>query len=208
MTSGLRARAGAARALTLALLVSVVPGAVPAADSDGKFAMKGAGLLPCRVYLSERERRSNVYYMIGGWVEGYVSAHNRHSEQTFDILSFESLELMLEIAERQCRENPDARLHEVLHAIIRQVERDRLESESPRVQIGTGERRTALYRETIRRVQERLRELGRFGEDADGRFTPQTRDALAAYQEDIGFEPTGFPDQATLWRLLRGPDPD
>ena len=37
----------------------------------------------------------------------------------------------------------------------------------------------------------------------DGRFTDATRSALIAFQSGLDFETTGFPDQTTLWRLLR-----
>ncbi|MCB1870038.1 MAG: peptidoglycan-binding protein, partial [Gammaproteobacteria bacterium] len=50
-----------------------------AADANGEFVVKGAGLLPCNVYTAEREKRSNIYYLIGGWLEGFLSAHNKYA---------------------------------------------------------------------------------------------------------------------------------
>ena len=38
-----------------------------AADNEARFAMKGAGFLPCQTFSKAREDRSNLYYMIGGW---------------------------------------------------------------------------------------------------------------------------------------------
>ena len=72
----------------LALLLQT--GAAAAADSNDRFAMKGAGFLPCAVFVKARADRSNLYYMIGGWGEGEISAHNGHAKATLDILSFES----------------------------------------------------------------------------------------------------------------------
>ena len=65
-----------------------------------------------------------------------------------------------------------------------------------------------MYRETIRRLQVRLTETGFFNGRQDGRFTEATKTALGAYQAEIGFESTGFPDQATLWRLFRETSPE
>ncbi|NKB56442.1 MAG: hypothetical protein GKS00_08910 [Alphaproteobacteria bacterium] len=177
--------------------------AVFAADGDGKFAMKGAGFLPCQVFVQAREDKTNVYYMIGGWLEGYISAHNRYAEDTFDIASFESLELLMRVIQNHCQANPSHRLHAIVNSIVTEFHPDRLRQSSSRVQIVNGKRKTALYRETIRRVQRELTERGLFKGETDGRFTEETKSALIAFQSDLDFETTGFPDQTTLWRLLR-----
>lgn len=174
-----------------------------AADAKGDFALKGAGFLPCRIYVDEREKRSNIYYMISGWLEGYVSAHNKYTADTFDLTSFESLELLLRVMDNHCKSNPDDRLYSVINSIIIKLNPDRLQQASPRVEITEGDRKTVLYRETIRRMQAELTLLGLYKAEVDGRYTDATRSALIAFQSDLGFETTGFPDQTTLWRLLR-----
>lgn len=174
-----------------------------AADDAGKFAMKGAGFLPCKIYVDEREKRSNVYYLIGGWVEGFLSAHNKYADDTYDVTSFESLELLLSVIQNHCESNPDDRLYLVISSIIAKLNADRLRKESAKVEIKDGERKAVLYRETIRRIQARLTGLGLYKGDVNGLYTDATRSALIAFQSDIDFKTTGFPDQATLWRLLR-----
>ncbi len=177
--------------------------ALPAADDAGRFAMKGAGFLPCSVFTAEREKRSNVYYLIGGWVEGYIAAHNRYVPDTYDVLSFESLELLLTVMQSHCASNPDDRLHAVLAAMLARLAPDRLRKETTRVQITDDERTANLYRETIRRMQAELARRGLYHDAVDGRFTDATRSALIAFQHDSDLDATGFPDQTTLWRLLR-----
>jgi hypothetical protein len=196
-------RASIKSALTIvcALLLHVPDAS--AIDSDGRFAMKGAGLLPCGVYVTEREKRSNAYYLIGGWVEGYVSAYNKHTADTFDVASFESLELLLKLMQQHCAKHPNDRLHGVLDAMIVQLAPARLVKESERVRITVGDRSTRLYAETIRRMQAELARRGLFKEATDGRFTEATQSALIAFQADAALNKTGFPDQTTLWRLLR-----
>lgn len=192
------------RAGWLLLMGSLLaPASVTGADDANRFALKGAGFLPCQVFVNEREKQSNVYYMIGGWVEGYVSAYNKLTADNYDVMSFEALELLLEVMDNHCRSNANDPLHAVLSAMLDQMESDRIRQESSRVEIAEGERRTQLYRETIRRMQSALTRLGLYKGEVDGRFTDQTRSALLAFQSDLGFETTGFPDQATLWRLLR-----
>jgi len=50
-------------------------------------------------------------------------------------------------------------------------------------------------------VQTLLRQQGLDPGGLDGRYGPQTRQALARFQAALGLEPTGLPDPATLWLL-------
>ncbi|MCB1683935.1 MAG: peptidoglycan-binding domain-containing protein [Pseudomonadales bacterium] len=174
-----------------------------ASDRNGEFALKGAGFLPCQVFVLEREKQSTIYYMIGGWLEGFLSAHNQYMDQTYDVTSFETLELLLGVILNHCQSNPNDRLYTVFNSILLKLQPDRIVLDSPKVEIAEGDRKTQLYRETIRRMQEKLAARGLFKEAADGRFTDATRSAIIAFQSDIEFETTGFPDQTTLWRLFR-----
>lgn len=184
-------------------LILAASTAVAAADADGRFALKGAGFLPCSVYVTEREKRSDTYYLIGGWVEGYISAHNRLTPDTYDITSYESLELLLNVMQQHCVANPRDRLYPLLNAMLADLHSQRMRRESESVAIEEGRRKTVLYRDTIVRMQEELARRGLYKGPADGRFTQDTRDALMAFQSDLKFERTGFPDQATLWRLFK-----
>lgn len=181
----------------------LVMSAASAADSDGQFALKGAGFLPCQVFVQEREKRTNIYYMIGGWVEGYLSAHNRYAGDTYDVASFETLELLLSVLQNHCQSHPNDRLYTVVNSIVQQLHPDRIVAESPRVEITEGELTARLYRKTIRRMQEKLAARGLYKDPVDGIYTEATRSAIMAFQSDLEFETTGFPDQATLWRLFR-----
>ena len=189
------------RCVLLGLLLNT-PVAVPD-DDGGNFAMKGAGFLPCSVYTTEREKKSNIYYMIGGWLEGYVTAHNKYVDDTYDVTSFESLELLLLVIDNHCRSNGDDRLYSVINSIVAKLQPDRLRHNSRRIAIQQGERKTALYRETIRRIQHELTTRGLYKGEVDGVFSEATKAALMAFQSDVELEMTGFPDQTTLWKLLR-----
>jgi len=185
----------------LVLVTHALP--VRAEDPNGRFAVKGAGTLPCKVLTAEREKKSNGYFLIGGWLEGYLSAHNRYVDDTFDITSFESTELLLAVIGDHCAKHPEDRLYPVVNAMIAKLADDRLRATSERVQVSDGTRTTMLYQATIRRIQETLAARQLYQGEADGTFSDATKTALAEFQKGINFEATGFPDQATLWRLLR-----
>lgn len=174
-----------------------------AADEQGKFAMKGAGLASCNVFTQERALGSQAYYLIGGWVEGYVSAHNKLLPKTFDITPFESLELLLKIVNLHCEAHPEDLLHGVVDGMIAKLASQKLIQDGPKIKIEDGERNVYLYRDTINEMQQKLSDLKLYKGPVDGVFSDATQAALIAYQSDIRFAATGFPDQATLWRLLR-----
>ncbi|WP_210396941.1 peptidoglycan-binding domain-containing protein [Motiliproteus sediminis] len=199
-------RARFVRRLLAPLMLLLISSPTWGADANQRFAMKGAGLLNCFVYTGERQKRSDVYFMIGGWIEGYLSAYNQFVPRVFDITSFESLELLLSVVDNHCRQHPEDKLHAVLQGVLRQLQPDAITEESARVEIEQGERRTRLYRTTVTRMQQKLTALGLYQGPSDGRYTDAVRAALIAFQTDLGFEPSGFPDQATLWRLLRPDD--
>ncbi|REL30773.1 peptidoglycan-binding domain-containing protein [Thalassotalea euphylliae] len=191
------------KSLLFSVLLLSINLPVMAADINGKFAMKGAGFLTCQAFLLERQKRSNIYYMIGGWLEGYISAHNRYVTDTYDITAYQSLELLLNVMDSHCQSNPSNQLYQVVSGIIEKLEPVRIKQESPRIAVTIGERKVVLYRATIRKLQQKLSELELYQGQIDGQYTDATKSALMAYQSDIGFEMTGVPDQGTLWRLLK-----
>jgi peptidoglycan hydrolase-like protein with peptidoglycan-binding domain len=69
-----------------------------------------------------------------------------------------------------------------------------------------GEQEFAIYAEVLQRVQNRLSALGLYQGEREPEFGEKTREAVVAFQRSNNLQPTGLPDQATLWRLLRLPD--
>lgn len=176
--------------------------AASAADEKGTFAIRGAGLIDCATYLAEREKRSAAYMMMGGWIDGYVTAVNQRAAETYDATSFESTELITEIISLHCKTHLYDRLFSVLNSIVVERWMSRVMKHTPLVDIRSGELHVQLYSETILRVQNRLKKRRLLKTAATGQFDADTIAALAAFQKTINFKPTGFPDQATLWRLL------
>ena len=189
--------------LGILLCAAGLPPALPAATESGKYAVRGAGLIDCKTFLEEQAKESKAYLMIGGWIDGYITAVNKHAEDTYDATSFESTELFAELIKNHCQKNPDDRLFPVVNSIIHQRWDARLTEPSRHVGIQLGEQSVRLYEETLRRIQARLAEKGFYELPATGEFDAKTITAIAAFQETLeGYEATGFPDQATLWALL------
>lgn len=189
------------------LLLLAVTAPAHAADGKGQFALRGAGLLPCSVLVRERSERSELYRMAAAWTEGYLTGINQHRDTTYDAVSFESTELLMAVVTEHCQGHPDDPLFGVLNSLFAKLESDRLQEKSPKLEITDGQLGTSLYVATLMRTQDLLASHGHYSGEATGKYDDTTVSALKAYQSSIGFEPTGFPDQATLWRLFRGASP-
>jgi len=173
-----------------------------AADASGKFSIRGAGLLKCAAFVASREERSDLYYLVGGWLDGYITARNQFQADTYDATTYESSELLLLVMENHCRSHPQDAVFAVVNTLMERIHPERMRAGEPMVTIEEGERRTSLYRQTVHRMRGALAQRGLLEASATGGFDEPVRRALAAFQKQAGFEPTGFPDQATLWRLL------
>ncbi|MBD1400736.1 peptidoglycan-binding protein [Pelovirga terrestris] len=186
---------------TLVLLLSAAT--AHTADGEGQFAVRGAGLISCALYTQERAARSEVYLVAAAWVDGYITGINQHASQTYDLMSFESTELLMAILDNHCQKNPSDPIFGVLVNLFKKLWPDRLIDKSDKTTIAIGEREARHYVESIGRVQNRLQAAGFYKDPRNNEYSPQTLEAMKKFQTSIGFEPTGFPDQLTLWRLMR-----
>ena len=199
--TGSRLRGAALGVAVLACLV--FPGlAAKAATPDGQYAVRGAALVPCSIYVRERAEGTALYQTMAAWVDGYISGINQQATGVFDVASFESTELIAALLNEHCTRNPDDRLYSVVVLLVNRMAQNALEIASQKVEVRVQDRKVMLYVETIRRMQQKLGSLGVYVGKVDGRFGPALQEAIAAYQRSIAFDPTGFPDQLTLWRLF------
>lgn len=180
----------------------MTPGAL-GADSRGDFSIRGAGILSCEAYNKARSEQSGAYLMIGGWLDGYITGMNKYAPGTYDATSFESTELFATIIGKHCRENPQDRLFSVVNTIMVNLNDDRIRERSPFTRVKVGDKQTKLYQETLRRVQRELIRRGFYNGDVTGLWDEQTQRGLETFQTESDLKASGFPDQTTLWRLLR-----
>ena len=70
-------------------------------------------------------------------------------------------------------------------------------------------RRARLHpsEERIQEIQQALSKAGYLGEQPNGRWDDQTREAMRRYQTDHGFPVTGLPEAKSLMKLGLGPHP-
>ncbi len=177
-----------------------------AADDKGQFGVRGAGLIPCALYVQERQAKADVYLMTAAWVDGYITATNQYSADTYDMLSFETTELLAAILGEHCKKHPADRVFPVLKGLLAKLHQDRLQQHSNKVEVVVGERKASLYVDVLKRIQARLASAGFYNGKIDADYGQASIEAMKAFQGSIGFKATGFPDQMTLWRLFRQAD--
>jgi peptidoglycan hydrolase-like protein with peptidoglycan-binding domain len=142
-----------------------------------------------------------------GWVHGYLTAHNRLDQGTFDAVSWQGNNLLMGALEAYCKQNADQRFEIAVAGLINTLRPDRITEQSDMVQIKSGDRTILVYREVVVRLQKALVQRKLYTGKPDGRFGEDTRRAVEAFQKSQNLETTGLPDQRTLLALLPSSTP-
>ena len=190
--------------IRILMLVGLLFAALPAfaADSTSRFALRGAGLAKCEQFLKALQERQENVLVAGSWIEGYITAVNQFTPETFDIAPWQSTQVLLGLVSRNCERNPQANVFQIVDSMRKYLQPTRLQGQSERILAEAGTNKFYLYRETMKDVQQKLIDQGFLTGAADGQYGPNTRSALEAFQKAQQIEPTGLPDQNTLLRLL------
>ncbi len=167
-----------------------------AADNQGRAAPKGWGLASCQQFLDQAKESEENVIRIGSWLEGYISAANVYSEDTYDLAPWQDPVYLLNIIGRNCQNAPEERFIRVVHAYVQYLAQGRLKERDDVLIATSGENRRPVYKSVLIDVQEAL------GITADGVFGPGTKSALEEYQKANNLPQTGLPDSLTIERLL------
>jgi hypothetical protein len=190
------------RALATALIVAFASPAM-AADEDGDFAVKGAGLEPCKAYLSARENESPEYLVYRTWLNGFVTGYNMQTADTYDVAPLHSIDDLSAALARVCQNNPDKPLINAAAGVVQGLQPARTTRQSQSVEIDAGDTTIAIPANLLARVQQRLKAQGLYDGPIDAKYGPGTRGALEAYQDQAGMEATGLPNRRTIVRLMQ-----
>ncbi|HEC17951.1 MAG TPA: hypothetical protein ENI97_01250 [Gammaproteobacteria bacterium] len=179
------------------------PLAANAADDLGRYAIHGAGLLNCKTFVAERKKASPAYMMMGGWMDGYLTAVNKLEKETYEMTPYASTELLAALINKHCESHPDDLLGPVMDAIVLRLRDDRLKNVSPMVTVRVGDYQTQVYAKTLMDMQTILLEKKMFSKTPASDWNADIEAALKKYQLSANLKATGFPDQKTLWHIFR-----
>ena len=184
-------------------LAIMIPTLAQAASNEGVFAVKEAGRQTCESYVAERAEQSQAYILFLGWIAGYISAHNKYTEETLDVTPWQSTGLLASMLDKYCQTHAELLFVRAVGAMLEAFAPSRLRGNPEMVEAKSGDTVVPIYREIMRRIQQSLTELGHFQGEHDGLYSPETAAALISYQSEKEIEETGLPDQRTLIRLFK-----
>ena len=187
--------------LIVSLLIVSFPGY--AADRSGEFFTRGVGSQTCAAFLAEKSKNSAMYFLFRSWVNGYLSAYNQMTSETYDIAAAMSIDDLDGSIEATCKAYPDQQFWTAAFALTRALEPHRLKAKSDGISATVGNRTVLITRDTMRAVQQALKDRGHYRGTVDGIFGPRTGAAIMAFQRAQKLAVTGVPDRATVSGLLR-----
>lgn len=184
-----------------ALLVAAGP--ARAADGNGEFFSRGLGIARCQDYLDDKAGNTEKYLYYRSWLNGYLTAYNQMTPDTFDIAPNIAIEGLANAVGKVCEAEPERPFWAAASAVTRVLQPQRLTAKPELLTVTAGQRSMTIDRPTLRRVQQTLKALGYEVGVVDGLYGRNTRLALEAYQQDEQLAVTGLPDPDTRARLLR-----
>ncbi|MXP15564.1 hypothetical protein GRI44_12460 [Altererythrobacter confluentis] len=192
------------KSMLAAMAATFIASAANAAEPhDNSFAVEGAGRFDCAAFLTARQDKSSAEYQrLIGFVEGYLSAANRYEPNTFDLTPWHNAAAFDIILNSHCTQHAQDTVVSVVQRMVTGLRPVRVAQFSPLVEVGDAKHRAFVYEAILRRSQAALKVKGLYKGEETGKFTPEMRNALAAFQKQHSLDATGVPDPATLWTLL------
>jgi hypothetical protein len=186
----------------LALLFIFITSNSYSADKKQSYAIKGAGIITCEQYVEFTSNKSPEFVSLAGWIDGYITAFNQFQDDTFDVAPWQSTFLLTQAIKRHCNKHPQEKFFNALTAMLKVLAPARLLDGSEIVEISSGGKKLRMYKDIVKRIQQKINTLHKSRLPIDGIYSRQTEQQLRAFQKQADLEVTGIPDQNTLQRLF------
>lgn len=185
-----------------AALVSHAPGAA-AADAQGRFVPKGYGSLPCTQFIKLlQDKKEAEISQVADWLNGFVSAYNVLTAQTYDVSPWHTDSVVIELVARACDQNPKEALVNAAHGIVRLMGETKLAAAEQLIEVKSGDRTVRIYPTVLKQAQATLVKLGLLAGTPDGSYGPKTKTAIEAFQDRVKLQKTSVPDVDTIFALF------
>ncbi|MBV1876614.1 MAG: peptidoglycan-binding protein [Pseudomonadales bacterium] len=191
------------RNLTL-IICLLLAQATSAADKNGSFAVRSSGMMTCKDFVTAKSSRSDKLNLYMGWLDGYISAANQFTKDTFDIVRWGNTVFLITLIENHCKSHPDQRFYLAANQLVAALLQQRITERTELVEASYAGNSTYLYEIVLRELQTKLQQAGLLSDEPNGQFTKATRIALEAYQAANSLQTTGLPDQLTLYKIFAG----
>lgn len=101
--------------ILLAAAAFAAPGSALGADASGKYSIRGAGTIACSAYIKATPAQKQFAET---WWAGYLTAMNRSTANTYEVLGDWSVEQANAWLLTYCTQNPDAKLAVAVHKML------------------------------------------------------------------------------------------
>jgi hypothetical protein len=192
--------------LAAAAVIALGAGSARAADGQNQFVLRGIGSQSCEQGLAMVQNDKQHAAELASWVTGYVTALNRVSRGTYDLVPLNDVSTLMQILGGMCQANPKQSIEAVLSQIVQKLSVARVADASPMVEAKAGDKTVIVREATLSAMQSRLIVLKLFKGPADGQFGDKTAAALKKYQKQQKLPETGLPDSPTVLRMLVEPE--
>lgn len=191
----------------LVLATFTIPSSGQAADTAGKFLVRGVGASKCSQLVSaidskDTNVRKDAVLLYTSWLNGYLSHQNKSDKDTYDSVPLTDSAHLLAVIVGQCRTKQNALVENISGQVIGLLSKAKISSEAPQVVLSVGSEKGNFNKATLIALQEKMLSKGLFKGKADGEFGADSQKALRAFQKTEGLKETGFPDTDTLMRAL------
>ncbi len=181
----------------------VTAGTAGAGDKAGNYFVRGFGSQSCERYLAERKGGTPAYFIFRAWANGYITAYSQFGAQTYDAAADFDIDAVSAMLANFCNANKKRNFATAAYAVTRELHKYRIEVQSPEARIKAGKGEIVVFEETIRRIQQTLKQQGIYKGAVDGKFGKATATAIGVYQNKKKLPETGVPDRRTLLAMYQ-----
>lgn len=175
-----------------------------AADSNGNFAVHGAGSQSCAQYITavdgQADNQEVLIYV--SWAQGYLSSLNRLQQNAFDVLPISGANDIAVLLARICRQNQEVPYANAVLRLARAFAPMQIATDSPTIELTRGDTTVRVRKAALAMVQQYLKDSGRYGGNVDGVFGERTAEAITEFQGEAEVPQTGLPDLNTFAAIL------
>lgn len=191
------------RTLAFTLLTGIMfsASAGHAADSTGKFSIRGPGSQSCATYLAA-VAKPDGYARFASWLLGYVTARNRAEPGTYDLVPTETGTDFPNIVAFICKSSTQATVEQAAFSAITALGPLKQTAASPLVNVQADGKSVMIHQDSLRRLQQALIAKNAYKGSADGASSARFTAALKDFQRKEGIAVTGLPDIDTFIRAI------
>jgi hypothetical protein len=172
------------------------------ADKNNQFAVKGVGNVKCSSYVTMIQKNDQQKFLFAGWLNGFITSHNQHLENTFDMLSWENVETLGNYMYQHCLVNQGKSFFQASTDMLSQLARYKIDVYEGAITFEANGQTHIVYEQVVLRMKERLVELDLYKGEVDTVIDDTFKSAVKKYGAQKQIELQSIFDQRLLFSLL------